>query len=169
MTRETNPTVYRAVGLFMIVLAFINFGIQFSIFNFSGGPLSDVQDEQIGVDEGVANTPDEAAAQDLGGLSTPMGMMTLVHSPVLLVVGMMLVMLRRWEMFAVIALVIDALVKGGNILSQLAIGNDFVDAALIPLLFIVADLIASYFIYQQWQTRHNPAESRRERERVEAR
>jgi hypothetical protein len=117
----------------------------------------------------VANTPDEEAAQDIGGLSTPMGMMTLVHSPVLLVVGIMLLMLRRWEMFAIIALVIDALVKGGNILSQLAIGNNFADAALIPILFIVADLIASYFIYQQWQIRHNPAEARHERERIEAR
>jgi hypothetical protein len=169
MTRETNPSVYRAVGLFMIVLAMINFGIQFSIFSFSGGPPSDVQNEEIGVDEGLANTPDEEAAQDIGGLSTPTGLLTLVHAPVLLIIGIMLLMLRRWEMFAIIALVIDALVKGGNILSQLAIGNNLADAALIPILFIVADLLASYFIYQQWQIRHNPAESRRERERVEAR
>lgn len=169
MTRSRNTSVYRIVGVYMILVALINLASQFAVFDSNTGQPQDIVENEVGVDETVPSTLEEEAVQDVGGITTPMGMMNLAHFPVMLVIGIGMLLVKPWEIFAILAIAVDGLVKGANILSQLAIGQSLLDAALIPALFIVLDLVAIYLIYQQWQARKEaPTESRPERERVEA-
>lgn len=143
----TNRTIYTVVGLFMILMAIINV---IPTINTLANNRADLDPGEFAVDPQV-ETANELN-QAIGGPTSPMGLLTVVHAPVMLVIGIMLLLGRRWEMFAAIAIIVDALVKGGNILSQLAVGQSLADS-LVPIVFIVLDIVATVLILQQWRIR----------------
>ncbi len=149
MAHVNNPTIFRLVGIIMIVLAILNVYSNLALFA-SRAPVADSDD----VVETEGN-PVEDTAQAIGGMNSIMGVMTLVHAPLLAAVGVALLLLRRWEMFAAIALVIDIFIRVGNILGQLAVGDTLGDL-MLPLLLAVVDVVAIVLIVREWNGRRHP-------------
>lgn len=147
MEQANTLTIRRAVGAFMIVLALINGASVLAGFG-PDGPMTANESEV----NGNMDTARNEVIQDVGGITSPMGMMTAALTPILTVIGVMLIMGRRWEMFAALALGLDVIIKLANIVSQLTIGEGIGDA-LLPIAFIVVDVAAAVMIYRTWHER----------------
>lgn len=146
MSRVANPTVLRTVGFLMIVIAILNVA-PVGVFMAGGGPDL-VAGEQV---EPFVTNPINEFMLAVGGVTSPMGIMTIIHAPVMAAVGVALLMLKRWEMFAAVMIGIDILVKIGVILSLAAVGRGY--AILVPLAFIIVEAVLTVVTLQQWNAR----------------
>lgn len=148
MRQPVNVTIFRVVGILMILIGAL-YNVAPALTLITGrGPVAD-QEAVVGPE---AETPRAEVIQTTGAVPTPMGLMSFLHGPIMMIIGIGLVMLKRWEMFAAIAIIIDILVKSGTILSQLAIDRPLSEA-LIPLALIVIEVVMTYVILQQWNAR----------------
>ncbi|MFO7321422.1 MAG: hypothetical protein DIU68_006820 [Chloroflexota bacterium] len=148
MNQPGNKTSLRVVGIAMILIGLLyNIAPVLGVFSPQGS-IAD-QEQVVGPE---SETERGEVIHTTGNIPSPMAIMNLVLGPIMIAIGLALVMLRRWEMFAAIALIVDMLVKGATILSQLAVGRD-ISESLVPLALIVVELILTYLILQQWNAR----------------
>jgi hypothetical protein len=146
MNLVANSAVLRAIGIAMIVIAVLNV-IPYGVFLAGGG-------QQLVANEAVEPTSGNIVNDILlavGSFTSPMGIMTLIHAPVLAAVGVALLLNKRWEMFAAIMIGLDILVKIGVILSLASIGRNA--AILVPLAFIVVEVVLLAAALREWNAR----------------
>ena len=157
MSRAMNPTIFRIVGIAMIVIAIFNVVPSLALFG-TGVPGPNADNNAVGVeDESVT----EDAIESTGGITTITGPATLVLAPLMIAIGVALLLLKCWEMFAAIVLILDALLKGANLLANIAVPDANAALYLTPLIVIVIDVALAYLILQQRSARRDDSAATR--------
>jgi hypothetical protein len=145
---KTNPTIYRVVGALTILIAIMNI-VSFLVVFKPGGP----RPQNVNSSE----QPNDAAAtevvQDVGGINSPTGNLTLLVTGVMLVIGVFLLRARPVEVLGIVVLAIDLVLKFANIISQLATGDNLLDAAFLPVVLMVIDAVGIFLLYREWHKR----------------
>jgi hypothetical protein len=154
MNQRINPTVFRIVGIAMIVLALINVVPSLALFG-TGTPPPTGDNNAVGIEDESAT---EDAIEATGGITTITGTASYAVSILLVVIGIALLMLRRWEMFAALALILDALIKGANLLANLAVPEPNASLYLLPGVLMLVDLVLAWMIWQQRSARREGAD-----------
>jgi hypothetical protein len=148
MAQTNRSPLVSIVGIMMILLAVLNVAATFAVFEV-GGPQN-AQPDELGAE---APTVQSEVVQDLGGMTSPMGMATLFLTGAIAAIGIALLLGRAWEMFGMLALGADATLKVINIISQLATGNNLLDASVVPLAVIVVEVIGIALLFFAWNNR----------------
>jgi hypothetical protein len=165
MSRPMNPTIFRIVGIAMIAIAIFNVAPSLALFG-TGTPPPTGDNNAVGVEDESAT---EDAIESTGGITTTMGMLTLVHAPVMIAVGIALLLMKRWEFFAALMLGIDILVKIGTLLNNAVAADPNPALYLTPVVIAVIDAVLAYVILQQWNARrHGDTRVTRENSSVRA-
>lgn len=155
MHRPMNPTIFRIVGIAMIMIAIINIVPSLALFGTGTlGPTGD--NDAVGVED---ESRVEDAIEATGGITTITGTANYVVSLLLVATGIALLLLRRWEMFAALALILDALVKGANLAANIAVAEPNASLSLLPAVLLVLDLVLAWMIWQQRSARRGDADA----------
>ena len=162
MSRAMSPTVFRIVGFAMILLAIFNLLPSLALFG-TGVPGPNADNNAVGVEDESAT---EDAIESTGGITSLTGPATLILAPVMIAIGVALLMLRRWEMFAALALILDALLKGTALLGNIVAPEPNASLYLVPIVVIVIDLALAYLILQQRSARRDDSAAASEHARV---
>lgn len=151
MSRPMNPTIFRIVGIAMIAIAIFNVLPSLALFG-AGTPAPTQDNNAVGVGD---DSPTEDAIQSTGGITTTMGMLTLVHAPVMIATAIGLLLMKRWEFFAALMLGIDVLVKLGTLLNNAVAADPNPALYVTPIVIAIIDLVLAYVILQQWNARRH--------------
>lgn len=168
MRLAKNPLSLFLAGA-IIVLALINLVAIFAIFDEPPTPTPTTEDTTIAPEEADDSVQGELI-EDVGGLTSPTGIASLVTSVILIGLSIGLAFDRPWEFGLMFFLGADATFKLVNLISQLAIGKPLSDVLPSALLFALdAALIAGLFQHWRWrrtqpdapvEVQHNPPSER---------
>lgn len=158
MLRPRNPMIYRIVGIAMILIALLNVVPSLALFG-TGTPGPTEDNNAVGVGDESAT---EAAIESVGGITSLAGPGNLILAPVLIIIGVALLMLRPWGMFAAIALMLDAFLKLVTLLGNVVAPDANASLYVVPVVFIVIDLVLAYMIWQQRNARREDTPATRE-------
>jgi hypothetical protein len=153
-----NTTIFRIVGIALIVIALVNVVPSLALFG-TGTPGPTEDNDAVGVEDESAV---EDAIESTGGLTTITGPATLILAPVMVAIGVALLMLKRWEMFAALVLIVDALLKGANLLANIAVPDANASLYVVPVVIMLIDLVLAFLIWQQRNARREGTPAGRE-------
>jgi hypothetical protein len=140
MFLQNRRNVILLIGIVMIVIAVINLGGVFGVFQGVGQDI-------IEPTEVEALPPAQAALAGASGLTTPGGLAKMIVSVLLIVVALGLLTGQRWELGAMFLLGADVMLKLLNIAGNLAVGLPVV--VVIPLIIMISDSMLIYALFRR--------------------
>lgn len=144
-----NPfTLFIAAAI--IVLSLINIAGLVATFNVPLDQTDDVEDPFLAPDESGNNVRD-VLVEDVGGLTSPTGLATLVSTIFLVILSIGLAFNRPWELALMFFLGADASFKLLNLISQLTTGKSLVDT-LPSLALIGLDIALILGVFWHWRS-----------------
>lgn len=144
-----NPfTLFIAAAI--IVLSLINIAGLVATFNTPLDQADNVEDPLLSPDEAGDDVRDELV-EDVGGLTSPTGLATLVSTIFLIGLTIGLAFGRPWELGAMFFLGADASFKLLNLISQLTTGKSLGDT-LPSILLIGLDIALILGVFGHWRS-----------------
>lgn len=134
----------------IIVLSLINAAGLAATFNTPLSQSDNVEDPLLAPDESGDDVRDELV-EDVGGLTSPTGLATLVSTIFLIILSIGLAFSRPWELGLMFFLGADASFKLVNLVSQLTTGKSLGDT--LPSMFLIGlDLALILAVFWHWRS-----------------
>jgi hypothetical protein len=152
MTQQTDTRTAnnKIAGALMVIIALINLAILISPLLAGGTQIFAGEVNENNLEGPVAV---QEATQDVAGMQTPMGIATFAASVLLLITGIPVLMNKRWEIFAMMVLGADSTLKFVNGIVQMVVGQNILDAFLVPIIFIIVEAAAIFLLFRAWNSR----------------